>query len=252
MERPVLDFEGQQFIRQNGAWVTSSRVRVPAVMGARLDSVAKANQSLWHRCVEQDVTDRTYPQGHQAGVDATGRRHVNSLGGFECKFDGDRTLVVDADLRRNWSERKNSWGFWGNERLPALNGHDLRVQLTVLSPQADPPELEPAEGEVDGIRHQVNGYRISLTIALFDSARLFNPVLRWGETQNGKPMVFRDSLPLRLRSVGNTSSGWNRPYRYNNFLLVVQPPEPKPAPFYLEWSKRFFPGGLPSLGKRHS
>jgi hypothetical protein len=70
----------------------------------------------------------------------------------------------------------------------------------------------------------------------------FDPLLPWTMTRAGKPQ-------LRLHSVGFGSTlewpGWDV-----DLHITVAAPSIKHEPVYREWQRRFFPGGLPSLGKR--
>ncbi len=171
---------------------------------------------------------------------------------LQCSFDQARTLFIWADIRKGWRERRTTHGFVGQDLVPALNGHTARLQLAVLatSPHYE-PRLTAAEGRDRGIHCRVDAQRIELVIDLFDENGLFNPELGWTETKNGKPMVFRDASPSPLREQRNSPSDPFIGYLFK-LWLIIQPPERKPAPIYLEWSRRFFPGGLPSLGRRHS
>ena len=170
---------------------------------------------------------------------------------LQCSFDAARMLFIAADIRKGWRKRLKTFGFVGNDLLPALNGHTLRVQLAVLSWSDHEPRLVAAKGGDRSIGCCVDANRITLAVELFDEHQLFNPQLEWTETKNGKPQVFRDVSPSLLQFRRDNPSDPFVDYMFK-LWLIIQPPVPKPAPLYFEWSKRFFPGGLPSLGKRHS
>lgn len=249
---PVIQYEGQHYLRRHGKWVLD-HVRVPLNLSSRLDSLAKQDPDLWQRCLTQDVSDAVSSKQGQTPVVAGQRRAVGTTAHslLECEFDFARTLYVTANLSADWSERDKGWSFFGKDDLPALHGQALHVQLLVGAHRDAAPELLKAEGESGGILCRCESRRIELVIDLFDDNMMFNSGLQWGETITGKPMVFRDAAPVPLRikpeaaDMAITSAAFS-------LLLTVEPPEPKPAPIYFEWSKRFFPGGLPSLGKRHS
>jgi hypothetical protein len=170
---------------------------------------------------------------------------------LQCSFDAARHLFIAADIRKGWRERRKTFGFVGNDLLPALNGHTVRVQLAILSWSDHEPRLVAAKGGDRGIGCVVDAHRITLAVKLFDEQRLFNSELQWSETKNGKPQVFRDVSPSLLQFRRDAQGDPLIDYMFK-LWLIVQPPVPKPAPLYFEWSKRYFSGGLPSLGKRHS
>ncbi|MGE0273718.1 MAG: hypothetical protein AB7M05_21020 [Alphaproteobacteria bacterium] len=225
-----------------------------AVLASRLNLLAKADPLLWERCTAQDLSDglAALPSniGRRDQGAATSRPTRRSTSGLQSSFDDARTLKISADLRKGWRQRRNTWGFVGSDLIPALNGHSVRVQLALLSGSKEEPAFAANEGRDLGISCRVEAQYIELAIELFDEQHLFNPELRWSETKNGKPLVFRDTAPSRLAPQGDPGQVWTN-YLFK-LWLIVQPPEKKPDPIYFEWSKRFFPGGLPSLGKRHS
>lgn len=145
-----------------------------------------------------------------------------------------------------------------------------------------PPALNDMEVTVDGVSIEVASDCCKVRIPLFVEQGHFNPDLSWRLTDRGnpasqgKPFIHRSrflplpeidptdektkDLPrayagLRIEEVDGVETlgetVWE-PYYYLELqlLLVVQPPTRKPDPLYFDWESRFFPGGLPSLGKR--
>jgi hypothetical protein len=252
--RPRLSSDGVEYVRVRGSWVDTRFVSVSKVLAGRLDLAASADPSLWPRCLAQDLSDGV---GHQAtkrsraGGGKT-RTRPSRNPALRCKFDDSRSLWIYSDLTKNWKQRPQTWGCVDQTTLPALNGHSLRIQIAFLSTYPhEAPNVELSSGIQDGVAYVLEGTTMALKVGLFDEAALFNETLKWRETRNGKPLVFRDQWPTEFwMAPGKT--GAFRPWYSLKFWLIVQPPVPKPAPIYYEWSKRFFPGGLPSLGKRHS
>lgn len=141
-----------------------------------------------------------------------------------------------------------------------------------------PPLLIDAQLEMDGVTVKVEKGKLTCRVPAFDADGTFSAALNWTVTEQGKPMVYRSRyLPLeemenpegaliesanlvymgvRVDEVDGVETDGSRlvyglPYDLElQLLVVVQPPTKKPDPLYFEWQRRFFPGGLPSLGKR--
>lgn len=98
----------------------------------------------------------------------------------------------------------------------------------------------------------VGGNELKLMVRLFHSSGVFNPGLPWREGKDGKAQVHRQYLKLKGAPPPSVDvTRWEPPVCYEvHMLLVAEPPTKKPAPVYHEWSRRFSPGGLPSLNKR--
>jgi len=95
---------------------------------------------------------------------------------------------------------------------------------------------------------KVDGSEIDLSVSLFShDGTTFNSKLPWMEGSGG-------TATFKLVYPGFESArqgySWRRVLYDVHVLLEVQPPENKPAPTYRTWLGRFFPGGLPTLGKR--
>lgn len=144
-----------------------------------------------------------------------------------------------------------------------------------------PPTMNDFQTSVDGIEVEIADGHCKLEVPIFDSLGQFNADLGWKLTGKrdpsvaSKPYLHRSVfLPLREMEDAQTDvprhhggfrvleredgeledlggSVWEPIYHLElQLLLVLQPPARKPDPVYFDWEKRFFPGGLPSLGKR--
>jgi len=97
----------------------------------------------------------------------------------------------------------------------------------------------------------VGGSELKLKVRLFHSSGIFHPGLPWREGTGGKAQMHRQYLKLKAAPPQVELTQWESPVSYEvQMLLVAKPPTKKPAPVYRDWSRRFFPGGLPSLNKR--
>ncbi len=248
--RPTIDLDGARYFRTRRAWVDTRFMTVPVSIGVRLDFQARSDPAFWARCLAQDALDLPPSDPRDPPVVAKPRSSVKARPTtLECEFDRDRKLEISVDISKRWNKRPRSWGFVDQATCDCLDGQSLRVQITMLSSSAQPPCLQAASGYQNGISYAAKGVYLVMSIYLYNEQQLFNPQLGWTETKSGKPMVFRDHWPSAFAIDG--SQPWQPGYSLK-VLLVVQPPAKRPAPTYYEWSRRFFPGGLPSLGKHHS
>src|SRR5262249_51328159 len=132
---------------------------------------------------------------------------------------------------------------------------------------------------VEGVDVEISDGSCKVQVPVFDALGRFNAHLGWKVTGKGNPAVqgkpyLHRSVFLPLREIDDSQT--EMPRKHGGFrieaedgvetlgpdvwepiyhlelqlLLVLQPPARKPDPVYFDWEKRFFPGGLPSLGKR--
>jgi hypothetical protein len=248
-EEILIECDGRRFHRMSGTWVDSSCLVVPAALGAKLNALAKLDPAVWQLIQGKDVEEgRT---GKRKGVTPGGggtARRLARPSVLSWTFDDCGTLTISAALAARWRHRRNTWGFVDTTLLSGLHDQDIRVQVAVLSQGRQyTPDVPDAHGASRGVEFTTEHGRITLGIRLFDQQRLSNDELGWTETKNGKPLVFRNE-PIRPGDhidIGVVSF-------WMTLWLVAQPPQRKPAPTYFDWARRFFPGGLPSLGKGHS
>ena len=68
----------------------------------------------------------------------------------------------------------------------------------------------------------------------------FNMALPWIETSNNKPAIYWNGESIAYQDATH----------FELQLLVVFSAPPLTRPESIDWESKFFPGGLPSLGKR--
>ena len=122
--------------------------------------------------------------------------------------------------------------------------------------------------------------RLDISVDLIGSDEGFNHSLDWLPGPSGKPQVHRQESELlsvewvlsaeagtRLRTSATESAlAFLQNHQSKSLpidllvgprseielqLLLIAEPKPLGSPVSIEWTRRFFPGGLPSLGKRH-
>lgn len=194
-------------------------------------------------------------------------------------------LRIQADPAGGWRLRKKGHCFSSAQTIDGIQDERLRITVSLfprrrryngmntdnallLAATASSPNLNDQENSLQGVRLCVTAGRIALAVPIFSEDGTFNRELAWSMSSSGKPKlyrVFRPSMkaiddespvpmPHRYPAGVGFEDGkllWTHVYRLElQMLIVVQPPTAKPLPRYFEWERRFFPGGLPSLGKR--
>ena len=171
------------------------------------------------------------------------------------------TLTVNADMAKRWKKGKKVWCFHERRTADAINGHTLILRVSVYTfddlargNEWPVPDWsiwhEPPRIENSGVTFETYGTVCRFSLVLFEGDH-FNPHLNWRE-RKGWPAVH---WPVFLQNLACTfdSDGMGMqigpPYYRIAFDMQVLPPERAPAPEYFEWQRRFFIGGLPSLGK---
>jgi hypothetical protein len=142
-----------------------------------------------------------------------------------------------------WEEKKKTYCF--SEEVRGVDwrfDYKLRARVSVfphptsLHPSKAQYVLsEPESGFFQKIYFTIGPETLAIELRLFKSDGKINEDLPWHQTQNGKPCIAWEKFVQFYRI---------------DLLVVFEPPPAGPPPIELEWSRRFFPGGLPSLGKR--
>jgi hypothetical protein len=193
---------------------------------------------------------------------------------IDYQFIGaERTLVLVPDLARGWRQHPKTWGFCEDVLFDGLEARVIRVQLKLLTKSKDPRATEPPQvadnrghserefhlwDPVHGFQHvvlprslfryRVERNRLELAIELLGEDDGFNPHLEWRQVGTGAPYVFFQQDGLK--DTRPPSDDYGRIEFVLQVLVVARPSPLKKGPIEREWLKRFFPGGLPSLGKR--
>jgi hypothetical protein len=107
--------------------------------------------------------------------------------------------------------------------------------------------------EAPPVAFAVVGGQVVLFIDLIGPDDGFNPSFKWKQTKSGK--IYSQAqvrqIPASWVREPPPEKGIAAPSSWVDIQLQLRP-EPRPFvhPISFEWCKRFFPGGLPSLGKR--
>ncbi|HMH05236.1 MAG TPA: hypothetical protein VK579_01020 [Terriglobales bacterium] len=111
-----------------------------------------------------------------------------------------------------------------------------------LSPLASifPGSKGKFAGGRTGINYALRNGKLQLDVKLLIAPEILNPELSWHETYTKKPCLTGEEL-LEIPAIGSYSLA---------LLIVFDPPLGRPAPVVRDWFRRFYPGGLASLGKR--
>jgi hypothetical protein len=166
-------------------------------------------------------------------------------------------LTLLADLSAGWRECKLGKCFSDEVWFDVFGGQKVRVRVSVFPRprSAQPPEtfFVKSIAEGGGFEAFADGHLLLLSTALVDSGQL-NPSLPWRVSTNGKPFLqlrLYDTQLHRLDDAPEPVVNRSDEMRFEvHSLLVVQAPPVRPAPVYRDWFRRFFPGGLPELGRR--
>ena len=254
--RPTIELDGLQYERRAGTWYRAN-LRVSDLLAGQLDQSAKRHPGIWRECELQDGEDTA--TGLREKSRTVVRRTASPAGvtsPIYWQFE-DTKLVLMADLARGWMRRSKTLASVCHARIAAPEALVLRAQITLMArgctgSMDEAPSLEPTCGDESGVTIFVTGSNCLVTLNLLDGHGGFSQQLKWSQTRTGRPMLHRRKDGLR-REIRHASSG-EAMSSFGQFeiqvLLVVQPPARKPSPTYYEWTRRFFPGGLPSLGKR--
>ncbi|MFY9729761.1 MAG: hypothetical protein WBQ04_06815 [Candidatus Acidiferrales bacterium] len=167
---------------------------------------------------------------------------------FDATYSQDGSIEIRGKLTDGWRARQNTFGFVEQDQLDWRFDTRLRIQLEILArPSGRGPGYEEfpstlqCNANYQGIRCWVNDGQCLLRVKFVGSDDSPNQELPWRLTTNNKLAVF---WSYGFGALGILPS-------YDAQLLVVMNPPPTPHPRDIrDWSRRFWPGGLPSLGKR--
>lgn len=156
-------------------------------------------------------------------------------------------LRLDCQVADGWRKHQKTYCFSEKVRIPWSFDYTLKARPSVfpypvsLSPLASifPCFKGNSEGGRTGINYVLRNGKLQLDVNLLIAPEMLNPELSWHETYTKKPCLTWEEL-LEIPSIGS--------YRLA-LLIVFDPPPGRPAPVVRDWFRRFYPGGLPSLGK---
>ena len=153
-----------------------------------------------------------------------------------------RMLRLDCRVKDFWEEKKKTFCFSEEVKIPWRLDYTLKTRVSVfpypvsLHPSHSQFNFnKPEAGQFQNIDFSIDDDRLSLEMQLGKPDEPFNEELPWYQTSTGKHCIAWEHI-VQLYRI--------------DLLLVFDPPSAGPPPVEREWSRRFFPGGLPSLGKR--
>ncbi len=157
-------------------------------------------------------------------------------------------IEIRASLSNGWIRRQYSYMFDERCALDFSGDYKLRIHLIVSSAPLGPYQVLtdfPQEAACRGASQGV-GYRLALgdlliTFQLTGDHGL-NINLPWTLTRAGKAAVHWVENPI-AEGLGARLA--------IELWVVFDPPPSRRPPDIRDWERRFFPGGLPTLGKRH-
>jgi hypothetical protein len=172
--------------------------------------------------------------------------------------EGGKTLQLDCKLADGWRMYEKTYCF--SEGVSLEWKFDKRIQVTVsVFPRpggtsdavkhAPPLEISPSKIGWAGINYSAKQGTLSIQLPFLISCgrdtesladgNIPNPRLAWHET-NGKLCLHVMDQRIALRGR----------IKYELQVLCVFHSPLGPGPTMIEWCRRFYPGGLPTLGKK--
>lgn len=158
-------------------------------------------------------------------------------------FQGsDRALHPVCRVKDFWEKKTKTFCFSVEIKFPWRFDYRLRARVIVFpSPASLHPSRaqyalsEPESGVSERVYFAIDAEKLVIRVPLSNSDGMVNEDLPWRMTQTNKLCIV-----------------WERHVRLYriDLLAVLDPPPSGPPPIELGWSRRFFAGGLPSLGKR--
>jgi|GEM_PF-6373902 len=155
-------------------------------------------------------------------------------------------LQVCASLSNGWTKKKYGHMFEESCSLDFLADHTLRIRLKItsslLSEMADFPQSLECRGETCGVGYHLacGSLRVSFRLRGDWDELCLNSDLPWILTKAKKKAVYwaEDLAANGLRPL----------FAAKLWVVLNPPPNSKPADIR-DWERKFFPGGLPTLGK---
>jgi hypothetical protein len=168
---------------------------------------------------------------------------------IDCAYvHGRSSIEITADLQDGWTKRTKTFGY--SEKLPLdfVGDYSIRIHVTVLprpSGFGEEGRVFPAGAEGNGgdhgIRYTLRQSLLTVLVQLLDADDRMNRGLPWRMTSNHK---------LAIHWVEDAIARLGRTHFELQLLIVFNPPPHARPEDVRDWERRFFPGGLPSLGKR--
>jgi hypothetical protein len=179
-------------------------------------------------------------------------------------------LRLECRVQDGWRKGPNTYCYSQEIRVPWLFNYTLKVHPAIFS---KPTSLAASAsnyllasvqgGGHSGVEFRLDDHNAQFNVRLWRGDAL-NPDMAWSETEkNGRLCISwshvvsvatggsqeQQSVTRREGGLRLTAKLVERQYRLD-LLIVFEPPSSGPPPIVRDWFRRFYPGGLPSLGKR--
>jgi hypothetical protein len=162
---------------------------------------------------------------------------------IDFSFQGAaKVLRLNCRVADGWRQAKKTYCFSEAGKIPWRFDYTLKPRVGVfpypvslLSAKAQYVLSSPEKGTFQAIAFELGHQELSVDISLCATNGILNDELPWYKTDSGKLCIAWEHFVQSYRI---------------SLLVVFDPPPTGPPLVEREWSRRFFPGGLPSLGKR--
>lgn len=238
-KRLTLSLDGRTYLRYDGLWVDESYLRVPAAIAARLDGLAKSDEPVKNKVLEQDRDDiASHGLFTPRGRPPRPRRREIPLQ-FECLSDD--TLILHGALADGWRVGQRTGCYQGQCRFDWRGAAAwARVRVFPVPSRHDLRDAPALDGEFD----QGPDVCWVLRRGLFAGAFKLHQDDEWNLAL--MPKLIR---PKALQLYNETTFNCSEMRIRAQLTMVLDFGQPKRD---LVWWEKFgtISGGLPSLGKR--
>jgi hypothetical protein len=167
---------------------------------------------------------------------------------FDATYSRNGSIIdISANLADGWRSRQNTSGFVEQDHLDWRFDTQLRIQLEILARPAGRgtgyetfPQTVRCNADDQGVFCSVSNGQCRLRVKFVGSDDSLNRELPWRLTRNNKLAVFW--------SYGFGVRGVQPSYGAQLLIVLNEPPTTHPRAVR-DWDRRFWPGGLPGLGR---
>lgn len=157
-------------------------------------------------------------------------------------------LELTADLESGWVRKHKTYGYSEQVKIGFASDYTILTDVTVLprpsgfeeSAKTFPRDAESSSGD-SNISYRIHNSQLTAFVQLINAQGGLNRDLPWIITRT-------DKLALRWVVDPIARQGPTH-FELTLWMRFHPPPRAKPEDIR-DWERRFFPGGLPSLGKR--
>jgi len=157
-------------------------------------------------------------------------------------------LEIIADLESGWERKDKTYGYSEDVNVDFVGGHTIRTDVTVLprpsgfvdSAKTFPKDVESTGGNAN-TSYQVRNSQLIVFVQIINAQGGLNLDLPWIVTRTDKLAIRWVEDPIARQAPTH--------FELTLWMRFHPPPRARPEDVR-DWERRFFPGGLPSLGKR--